>query len=763
LERAERLNAYTVLAQTSGRIKLNVLSKPVEVLRDKWGIPHIYAQTMNDLFFAQGFVAAQDRLWQMEMWRRVGEGRLAEILGSSAIERDKFARLIRYRGDMDVEWKSYAPDARTITESFVSGINAFIDKNLDQLPSEFQLTGIQPEPWTPETCITRMAGFIMTRNANNEVVRAKLISLLGKEKVSDLLEIDLFHDLTSVHGLAFDGIDNSFLNMANAANAPISFQLNEGSNNWVVGGALTSSGMPIIANDPHRQLTVPSLYYMVHLICPGWNVIGAGEPALPGVAIGHNEQIGFGYTVARLDQQDIYIEEINPENSRQYYYQGKWEDMECAWETIRVKGLVEPVEIELHFTRHGPIIHEDTEGHRAYVLRWVGSEPGAAGYLASLSINRATNWQEFLSALERWKVPSENFVYADVCGNIGWHVTGLVPIRTGWSGLLPVSGSSGNYEWNEFLSFANLPQSYNPPSEFIATANNNIIPEGYKHGIGFEWAQPFRIQRIDEVLRSRKGWTVEDFKRLQCDELSLPARELIPLLKSVKVNDASICRAIELLLEWDMILSHDSTAAALYELWVTRLISNVFRPLVQDDVWLLLRSHLPLTRLIKCLKELDGSVPELNDEKRRDQILIKSLEEAIYYLHDRLGDDISKWQWGNLHVAEFKHSLSTNELKELYYNLPAVARGGDAYCVNATSGENLLQTHGASFRQILDLSEWDNSVVINVPGQSGQPGSPHYSDLLPFWATGKYIPLLFSKEKIERNASQRLILEPTFI
>ncbi|HWP43058.1 MAG TPA: penicillin acylase family protein, partial [Blastocatellia bacterium] len=594
--------ARAALAQTSGSIKLAGLSKPVEVLRDEWGIPHIYAQTVEDLFFAQGFAAAQDRLWQMEIWRRTGEGKLAEILGPAAIERDRFARLMRYRGDMQAEWSSYSPDARRIIESFVRGVNAFIETSRDRLPIEFQLTGIRPEPWTPEVCLARMAGYVMTRNAANEVLRAQLVRMLGPEKAGEIIETDPFKRLEVPEGLDLGAIDNNVLGAARAASAPVSFRSGEGSNNWVVSGALTATGKPLLANDPHRTIALPSLRYLVHLVGPGWNVIGAGEPALPGVAAGHNERVGFGFTIVGIDQQDLYQEEINPQDATEYRYRGRWEKMTIEREQIRVKGRAEPLEIELRFTRHGPVIYEDHKRHRAYALRWAGSEPGTAGYLASLSLDRVRNWREFLAALERWKVPSENLVYADVDGNIGWQAAGLAPIRRGWSGLLPVPGSSGKYEWDGFLPLSSLPHSFNPSSNFIATANHKVIPEGYRHEIGFEWAAPFRFRRIEEVLGKGGKFAVADFERLQHDETSLPAREIVSLLRNVKVEDARVREAVEMLLDWDLVLSKDSAAAAVYEVWLSRLGPNVFRPMISAEAWRLAGGRQSLMRLIDTLK-----------------------------------------------------------------------------------------------------------------------------------------------------------------
>jgi penicillin G amidase len=750
--------ARAVLSQTSGQLELAGLAQPVEVLRDHWGVPHIYAQNTDDLFFAQGFVAAQDRLWQMEMWRRTGEGKLSEILGAPAIERDKFARLLRYRGDLEAEWRSYAPDAKRIIAAFVNGVNAFIASNRHRLPIEFQLTGVEPELWTPEVCLTRMAGYIMTRNASSEILRAQVVKLLGAQSASEWLETDPPAKLSVPPDLDLTGIDSKILALANAASAPISFGNLEGSNNWVVSGALTATGKPILANDPHRPILTPSLRYITHLNAPGWNVIGAGEPTLPGVAAGHNERVGFGFTIVGLDQQDLYVEETHPHNAKQYFYRGKWRDMRVERERIKVKGAGD-TEVELKFTRHGPVVYEDKARHRAYALRWVGTEPGSAGYLASLSLNRAKNWREFLQALERWKVPSENLVYADVDGNIGWQAAGLAPIRPNWNGLLPVPGGKGEYEWRGFLPLAQLPRSYNPAKQFIATANHNIIPQGYQRDIGFEWSAPFRFHRIEEVLRAGKHFSMEDFQRLQHDETSLVARELVPLLKDFKVEDAALREAVERLLNWDYVLSKDSVAATIFQAWLEKLRPNIFRPVVPAEAWSLLGGRISIRQLIKAVKSPDAKIFGASAKAKIDAAMVKSLEEALNDLRKRLGADLKNWRWGVLHVAEFRHQLASKSTPE-FFNLKAVSRGGDANTVNATGGGGFRQTAGASYRQILDLNDWDNSVAINVPGQSGQPGSRHYGDLLPLWAEGKYFPLLFSRGKIEQNSRQRLLLVP---
>ena len=759
--------ARSVLAQTAGTISVPGLQKPVRVLRDEWGIAHIYAETQDDLFFAQGFTAAQDRMWQMDLWRRTGEGKLAEILGENAIERDRFARLLRYRGDMKAEYESYAPDAKQIIEAVVRGVNFYIESHHDRLPIEFQLTGTRPDPWTPEVCLTRMAGYVMTRNATTELLRARLAREMGAAFVDEFIETDPPRKLEIPRGLDLSdlaGIEDKILAAASAASGPINFNRpnsSDGSNNWVIDGTMSATGRPLLATDPHRAVALPSLRYLVHLVGPGWNVIGAGEPALPGVAAGHNDRVGFGFTIVGIDQQDLYVEETKPENQNEYKVRGRWQPMRVEREQIKVRGKAEPVTVELKFTRHGPVLYEDARRHRAYALRWVGSEPGTAGYLASLSLNRARNWNEFYRALTRWKVPSENLVYADVDGNIGWVAAGMTPVRKGWSGLVPVPGAEGRYEWQGFLPLKDLPQAYNPARHFIATANHNILPPGYKHELGYEWTAPFRFRRIEEVLSSAQGkFTVADFERLQHDEVSLPARELTALLREATGVSDELKPWVELLTKWNCVMSQDSAAAVLYEVWQARLAAAVFKPHIPEKIWPLVSSRISLQKTISALKDPPPRWFGSDARAGRDAAMLVGLSAAVTETKAKLGSDPARWRWGALHKASFTHQLATDAARRAVFDLPSVERGGDANTVFATGGPNFRQNHGATFREILDVANWDASVATSVPGQSAQPQSPHYGDLLPLWAAGKYFPLLYSRAKIEAASKQQLRLEP---
>jgi penicillin amidase len=760
--------AKAALAVLHGTLSVPGLRQPVRVQRDRWGVAHIYAQNQHDLFFAQGFVVAQDRLFQMELWKRSGQGRLAEILGPSYVKRDTSARLLRYRGDMDAEYKSYAPDTKEILEAFTSGINAYIAEIQQPggigLPLEFQLAGFKPDPWKPEDCLNRLAAYSVTGNGASELHSAQLVALLGPEKAAALLELDPPVKLDPAPGIDFTGLSPALLQNLVGSDVPLHFPETpvQGSNNWTVSGALTATGKPFLANDPHRVIAEPSLRYIVHLVAPGWNVIGAGEPGLPGVAVGHNEKIAWGFTIFGLDQQDLYLAELNPADPGQYKTEHGWEPMEVKTETINVRGGTSVV-VKLKFTRHGPVLWED--GKRALALHWVGAEPGTAGYLGSLELDRAQNWQEFEQAMPRWKVPSENIVYADRDGNIGEHSTGLAPLRKNWTGLLPVP-ETGAFEWSGFVPNGELPHSYNPAAGFIASANHKMIPENYKYPVGFQWAPPDRFGRIVEVLggaaKSQRKLSVSDMEDLQNDVVSLPARELKSLLKQAASKAGTTAASLKLLLDWQCDFSESSTAATLYEFWVAELEDAVSAKVIPVEA-AKAAGKLSVPRILKELSIPRASVFGANPEAARDALLLDTLRASEEKLTAKLGPDSKNWAWGKLHHAVFIHPVSgvVPAAKALLDRGP-ISRPGENTTVNATyfGGPSFDELGGASYREIFDLSDWDNGVGVNVPGQSGQPGSPHYDDLLPLWANGQYFPLRFRKESVDRETTDVLELKP---
>jgi penicillin amidase len=712
------------------------LKQPVEILRDKWGVPHIYAKNTPDLFFAQGWITAKDRLFQIDLWRRVGTGKLSEVLGPEAISRDRIARLVRYRGDWDAEWKSYSPEAKTITTAFVNGVNAYIRSLKGVRPREFALAGYDPGLWTPEDVVSRVAGILMTRNALSEVSRTIDMTKLGVDKIQRALPPDPFVQFQIPKGLDPFSITADILKDYSAAIGPVRFPGEQGSNNWVVDGTMTASGKPLLANDPHRPIQLPSLRKTVHLVAPGWNVIGAGEPALPGVALGHNDEIAFGFTIVGIDQQDLFVEKINPANPNEYLYKGSYRAFDVETQQIAVKGRAAPETVILKHSIHGPVLYE-AKGY-AYALHWVGLEPGGAGYLPALRLAQARNWKDFQEGARYYKVPSENLVYADRKGNIGWIAAGLAPVRKGGStGLFPVPGDTDAYEWSGYLPLEKHPQAYNPSKHYVATANHNILPPGYTEQLSYEWAAPFRFQRVEELLKAQPKFTVADFERIQNDVTSLPARRFQSVLKQWR--PARNGPLVTDLLQWDCRVTPDSRPALLFEVWTSRLAAALYgREFAGKNV-----------SLEVMLRDLEKTP--------NPKALADSLEAAVREI-ERLIPDPEKRVWGTVHQLHLRHPLNNASL-----NLKPIPRPGDGNTVFAQSGANFRTTNGPSYRQVIDLSDWDKSTMTNVPGEVGDPDSKHYSDLLADWAAGRYHPMPYSRKAVEAALSEKLVLTPASV
>lgn len=768
------------------------LQAPVEILRDRWGVAHIYAQNEHDLFFAQGYSAARDRLFQLDMWRRAATGTVAEILGPRALQRDVGARLHMFRGDLEAELAWYHPRGGAIVGAFVDGINAYVaevERQPARLPIEFRLLGVRPGRWTRAVVVSRHNGLL--GNVQQEVAIARGVRLLGAAKVKDLVRFEGGDpDLSTVPPVDLSALPEGVLDLYRAFREPVGFTRTDvasrqaaaaaeeaprpqdiGSNNWVVSGALTRSGKPLMANDPHRTQAVPSLRYWVHLVAPGWNVIGGGEPMLPGVSIGHNEHGAWGLTIFGSDSEDLYVYETNPAKAGQYRYRDAWEDMRVVEETIAVKGRA-PERVALKFTRHGPVLFEDHARHRAYALRAAWMEIGSAPYLASLRMDQAASWEEFREACTRSRIPSENMVWADSGGTIGYQAAGIAPRRPNWSGLLPVPGD-GRYEWNGYLPITELPHAVNPPRGFVVTANHYLFPEGYPHrdAMHHQWADPFRAMRIEEVLASGKGFGVPEMARLQNDDLSLPARTLVPLLRDVSLGDERARRARDLLLGWDAVASLDSVPAGIFEMWLRRLRAALVdvrvpaRSRAALGALLVGRggSELSMQRVIEWLRSPDaefGADPAAG----RNALLARSLTEAVAALSERLGPDPSRWQWGQnrYHHAVIHHPLGTvvPEATRAKLDVGPVPRGGDSFSPSATgSGDN--QTSGGSFKIIADTADWDASLGINNPGQGGDPDRAHYRDLFELWGRGEYFPLAYSRARVDSVTEERMTLSPS--
>ena len=774
------LSIHAQAQESEENLSVPGLDREVEIIRDRFGISHIYAENQRDLFFAQGFSVARDRLFQLELWRRQATGTASELLGRSALQQDTGARLLRARVDMKEEMRHYHPDGEEIITSFVRGINAFIDltrSDPELLPPEFEWLDIAPGHWTPEVVVSRHNG--LYRNAGSEIRMAQRVQAAGGALVIAQSGFQpSIESLEIPQGLDPSGFSNQVMALHRGSRARVRFgpehilprfrrqgeippvpnaevlageELFEGSNNWVVSGSRTFSRMPIMANDPHRSQQIPSLRYWVHLVAPGWNVIGAGEPALPGVSVGHNEHGAWGLTIFGIDQEDLYVYETNPANPDQYRYLDQWEDMRILRDEIAIKG--EPSEqVELKYTRHGPVLFEDLENNQAYALRAAWLEVGGAPYLASLRMDQAKSWEEFREACRFSHTPSENMVWADVEGNIGWQAVGIAPIRHNWYGLMPVPGD-GRYEWDGFVPIRELPHVFNPQEGYFATANEFNLPDDYPHRLGYSWSSPFRVRRIQEVLASGRNLTVLDNMQLQHDELSLPARFMVPLLKGGSFTDPRTAKAAELLLAWDFVMAQDSPAAAIFSNWRGQVSSAVGG--LQGGT-----GRVSATGLSGLLAAPDGRFGEA-PVAGRDQVLAESLSRSVEALSRIFGDDMSSWRHGDVlqHHIRLRHPLARLVNAELAAELnpPPKPRGGTGNTVNQTgSGQN--QTSGASFRIVADTANWDHSVGTNNPGQSGDYQSPHYSDLYELWGAGKYFPVLYSRDKVESAAEHRTLL-----
>ena len=734
------------LAQLGGELDVPGLRESVEVLRDEWGIPHIYAQNVDDLFLAQGYVMAQDRLWQMEMWRRWHEGRLSEIFGPEAFDYDLRTRQMMFRGPWDEsEWTSYHPDGERIFTAYAAGVNAYIEQNRNNLPVEFQLTGVVPDPWTAKTVVLRWAavGLSSVRgDAINEIELAMNVARFGVEEANRRAAPDPWDDLKVPEGLDVGIITQTVLDAMRAGDgdpfvrgrlpalevveryrhltpairtAQVSSQqiATEGSNNWVMSGDRSPTGVPILANDPHRRIEMPALRYFVHLNAPGWNVMGGGEPPFVGVDAGHNQRMAWGFTFAGTDMVDVFVEELNPEDPNLVRWQDGWEPLRVIEEEIEVKGEATHT-VELKFSRHGPVIFEDTENGVAYAVRAVVQDPGTAAYKGSFKMAQAESCADFFERAMYWMVPTHSLICGDVEGNIALQVTGLTPDRDGWNGRLPVPGT-GKYEWQGFRS--DLPREFNPARGYIATANNNVHPPGYGGRPVFyhssRGVETSRITRLHQILGSGKRFSVEDHQAIQLDTYSLRSEGDIPAFQGWTSRVPEVERARALIAEWDGVLTRESTAAAVYVEW-TRLSDAGAR---------------------------DAATP--NPQRRA--LIEESLEQTVAALTEDWGADWSQWRYGRGNQSGLAHMFLPD------FDLPAVERPGGFGTINAT---------GANFRRIIDLADLDRSVATNAPGQSAQPGSPFYGNLIDYLGNGEYFPFLFSREAVEERVAHRLTLQP---
>lgn len=751
---------------TTRTITMPGLQAPVTVTTDRWGIPHIRAAGLHDLFFAQGFTAARDRLWQIDLWRKRGLGRLAASFGPGFLAQDQASRLFLYRGDMAAEWAAYAPDAQAICTAFAEGINAFIalaEQDPACLPPEFALTDTKPERWDPAD-VVRIRTHGLVRNAASELLRT-IVTERGaddtfRKRPDPAVPAEAAPDL---HGLA-----PAALRVYQLATAPVSFAPDrlratlgqadrwadvsdsgevielEGSNNWAVSPARTVTGRPILASDPHRAHAIPSLRSLIHLTMPGWDAIGYGESSSPGICMGHNGAAAWGLTICPTDQEDVYFYQTDGDK---YRYENDWEPMTRRVETFEVRGAP-PQTRTLRFTRHGPVLA--TNATTAIALRSVWSLPGTAGYMASLSGMRARSLPEFRAAMDRWGAPTCNQVYADTTGAIARLTCGFVPRRR-WTGLLPVSGD-GTHEWDGVRRSGEMPSEADPATGFVYSANENNLPSDWDHAaapVGFEWADPYRADRIRAVLAADAAHTLAASQALQTDVFSAPALRL-----GAMAPDASFRN-------WNGHLDVDSPEAALCETWWARHLKPALLAILAPDD--LARRRMLPGDTAALLDALDRPGPAFGPDpaSARDRLLRDTLAAARAECAERMGADPSAWRWDALHHAYFSHAL-TRAAGHTEWDAGPVPIGGSAATPMAAgyrpSDFRLLA--GASVRMVVDVGDWDRSVCINAPGQSGDPNSPHYADLLGPWSQGDYIPMLYTQAAIEAAAEDVLTLRP---
>lgn len=784
------VSAAGAAAQTSTAVKQDAwrvagLQAPAEIIVDHWGVPHIYAASSRDAFFLQGYNAARDRLWQIDLWRKRGLGRLSASLGPAYVEQDRAARLFLYRGDMNAEWAAYSPDAKDVVTAWTDGVNAYVAEvraGQKPLPLEFGLTDSAPEDWKPED-VLRIRSHALVSNVASEVARSQVVCAAGIEADRLRRKIEPAHrmvvpvgldpcdvpaDVLADYLLATKSVEFDALKGQPRAELPAQQQLataidaamNEGSNNWVVAPQRTETGRPILANDPHRALGAPSLRYIVGVNAPGLSIIGAGEPALPGVSLGHNGQIAFGITIFAIDQEDLYVYETRAGQPDQYRYRGRWTPMTVVRERIEVKGEA-PREVELRFTRHGPVLKSDAGMRRAFAMRTVWNEPGLSGYFGSSRLLRAASWEQFRAASNTWGAPPLNLVYADVAGNVGWSASGRVPVRKTWDGLMPVPGD-GRYEWDSFLGPDLLPHVKNPEAGWFATANEMNLPEGYpneERRIAFEWTDTSRSSRIKGVLAADAKVSLADSMALQTDTTSPQALRGVALLKGLETTDADTQKAMEMLRAWDGNETVDSVAAAIYETWAVKHLGRATVARVTPEAARGLVGNGHLEAVITYLESAEG-----RGSKEYAVILMVSLGAAIAELKQTLGPDMASWTWGRLHRATFEPAiavLADAQLRE-QMTVGPLQVPGSASTPRAQSyrASDFAVTAGASVRLVMDVGDWDKSMMINTPGQSADPYSAHYRDLFPLWAEGDYAPLLFSRGAVEAHAERVIRLSP---
>ncbi|HEY8068895.1 MAG TPA: penicillin acylase family protein [Burkholderiales bacterium] len=763
------------LPQTQGEVRIAGLTAPVEVMRDRYGIPHIFAASLEDASFATGYVHAQDRLWQMEMSRRIAAGRLAEILGAGALETDRFLRTLGVRRSAEANLRKLDSETRRLLDAYAAGVNAFLATD-PVLPVEFWLTGARPEPWSPVDSVAwvKMMAWELGGNWRSELLRMRLAKTLPLARINQFLPpypgeaSPALPDLKELYGT----LERDAVQLAQFA--PDNEGL--GSNNWVVSGERSASGKPLLANDPHLGLTAPPVWYFAHISAPGLNVIGATLPGVPGVILGRNQRIAWGFTNTGPDVQDLYIEKLDagggylaPDGPRQF---------QVIEETIRVKGA-EPEKLRVRVSRHGPVISDvvrsaKDDAPRGHVIAfaWTALADDDRTMQASLEMGRAREWDGFLAAARDFQSPQQNMVYADVEGNIGFVAAGRVPVRkpaNDLKGMAPAPGWLAKYDWDGYIPFEQLPRSFNPASGAVVTANHRITPPGYAPFISSEWQPPYRADRIQQLLDAAPKHTVESFARIQADVVSLAMRELLPKLLATRPRSDEARQVLALLAKWDGAMAPERSEPLIAWAWWRELA----RALYADELGDAFSANWQ-SRAVFINAVLSGNADQARwcDDVRTpavetcEEILAVSLEAALADLRKRYGSNTAGWRWGEAHIALHEHRpFGRQPLLAKIFDI-SVPSPGDAYTVDV--GRNNLNDearpfanrHAPSLRAIYDLSDLEKSLYIHSGGQSGNILSPHYAAFTEAWAKNEYIPMRMDRKTLEAEPHQTLRLVP---
>ncbi|MFC0270780.1 penicillin acylase family protein [Metabacillus herbersteinensis] len=732
------------LPVTSGTISLQGLTSPVSITRDNHGVPHIKAENLQALYIAQGYVTAQDRLFQMDLSRRQASGELSEVIGEAALDRDKFFRTFGLRRAAEASYTSYSEEAQEVLEWYADGVNLFMEEAIkeNKLPVEFTLLGYVPREWSVIDSLTigKYMAFDLGGHWEGQAFRYQIMKALPENKA-----LELFPSYPKDGPDIVAAIKDTNLSIEESfANSVIPDEFN-GSNNWVVSGSKTKSGEPLLADDPHLSLATPSIWYQSHLQSPEVNVSGVIFAGIPGIILGHNEQIAWGVTNVGPDVQDLYIEKRNQENPHQFLYKEKWEDAEVFEEEIKVKDR-KSIDYEVTVTRHGPIISEfakDTENETALALQWTALQPSNE-LEAVLQMNQAENWDEFKEALNSFHTPAQNFVFASKDGTIAYRANGKIPIRSKGDGQLPVPGWTGEYEWKDYIPFDELPTIINPEEGFISTANNQVIDESYPYHITNTWAQPYRAERIKDVLESKDNLTVKDMQELQMDQVNLQGEEFVPLL-SQSIDESSLTlkekKALALLSKWDFMDNKDSSAPLLFHHVMNEINEVLFEDEISEELAELFEGKNQIVD--QLLREADKGKPGvwITEQGGLSKVMTTALKRSVSELETEYGKNMGHWKWGNEHRISFTHPLSTvSVLKYLFNPETPIPIGGSRVTVQAAgwNSETGLVTHGGSWRFAIDLADIETGYHLVGPGQSGHVKSKWYHDQMKDWANGTY-------------------------